>query len=75
MRCVKRCSFYLYGSWHSLKVIFFWRKVVGVHKCHRNMKNNSQLKATWVAKEMLEVFKARPHWPAKDIEETIKRAY
>ncbi|XP_057251731.1 uncharacterized protein LOC104908513 [Beta vulgaris subsp. vulgaris] len=39
------------------------------------MKKNRQLKATWVAKEMLEVFKARPHWPAKDIHETIKRAY
>ncbi|KAL2894863.1 hypothetical protein RDABS01_010772 [Bienertia sinuspersici] len=41
----------------------------------RNMKRNKQLKSTWVSKEMLEVFKARPHWPAKDIIEAIRRAY
>lgn len=73
--CDKSCPFYLYASWHSHKATFMVRKVVGVHHCHRNMKKNRQLKTTWVAREMLEVFKARPHWPAKDIIETVKRAY
>ncbi|XP_074290274.1 uncharacterized protein LOC141617004 [Silene latifolia] len=39
------------------------------------MESNRQLKSTWVAKQFLEVFKARPHWPAKDIIETVRRAY
>ncbi|XP_056690243.1 uncharacterized protein [Spinacia oleracea] len=39
------------------------------------MKKNRQLKTTWVAKQFLEVFKARPHWPAKEIMETIRRAF
>ncbi|KAL2925846.1 RNA-directed DNA polymerase from mobile element jockey [Bienertia sinuspersici] len=45
------------------------------NKARRNMKKNKQLKTSWVAKEMLDVFMARPHWPAKDIIETINRAY
>ncbi|KAL2922094.1 Transposase for insertion sequence element IS406 [Bienertia sinuspersici] len=39
------------------------------------MSRNKQLTTGWVAKEMLEVFKARPHWPAKEISDTIKLAY
>ncbi|XP_021746178.1 uncharacterized protein LOC110712061 [Chenopodium quinoa] len=39
------------------------------------MKKNRQLKATWVAKKFLEVFKNRPHWPAKEIVDCIKRAF
>ncbi|KAL2921884.1 putative dual-specificity RNA methyltransferase RlmN [Bienertia sinuspersici] len=73
--CVSGCPFKLYGSWHSHKATFIVKKVVWEHHCHRNMKKNKQLKTSWVAKEMLDVFKARPHWPAKDIIETIKRAY
>ncbi|KAL2922604.1 GTPase-activating protein BEM3 [Bienertia sinuspersici] len=34
-----------------------------------------QLKSTWLADQFLEVFKARPHWPASEIIETVRRAY
>ncbi|XP_048502702.1 uncharacterized protein LOC125498520 [Beta vulgaris subsp. vulgaris] len=73
--CDKSCPFYLYASWHSHKATFIVRIVVVVHHCHGNMEKKRQLKITWVAKEMLEVFKARQHWPAKDIIETVERAY
>ncbi|KAL2942453.1 Cortactin-binding protein 2 [Bienertia sinuspersici] len=75
VKCVKDCPFYLYASWHSQKASYLVKRVVSEHKCHRNMKKNRQFKSTWVANEMLEVFKARPHWPAKEIKDTIKRAY
>ncbi|XP_074287815.1 uncharacterized protein LOC141612968 [Silene latifolia] len=39
------------------------------------MERNRQMKSTWLAKQFLEVFKARPHWPAADIIETVRRAY
>ncbi|XP_021734705.1 uncharacterized protein LOC110698475 [Chenopodium quinoa] len=39
------------------------------------MKKNRQLKAKWVAEQFLEVFKTRPHWPAKEIVDCIKSAY
>ncbi|KAL2943240.1 hypothetical protein RDABS01_031588 [Bienertia sinuspersici] len=39
------------------------------------MKKNRQLTTTWMAKEMLLVFKVRPHWLAKEIAQTIKQAY
>ncbi|KAL2903346.1 Transposase for insertion sequence element IS1081 [Bienertia sinuspersici] len=39
------------------------------------MKKNRQLKAGWVAKQFLDVFKARPHWPAKEIQDTIRKAF
>ncbi|KAL2931260.1 Antiviral helicase SKI2 [Bienertia sinuspersici] len=73
--CVTSCPFKLYGSWHSNKASFIVKKVAGEHNCHRDMKKNKQLKTSWVAREMLDVFKARPYWPAKDIIETTKRAY
>lgn len=75
VKCIKGCPFYLYASWHTQKASYLVKKVVGKHKCHRNMRKNRQFKSTWVANEMLEVFKARPHWPAKEIKETIRRAY
>ncbi|KAL2923150.1 Ribosome maturation factor RimP, partial [Bienertia sinuspersici] len=35
--------------------------------------------ATWlvkkVARQLLEMFKSRPHWPAKEVVETVRRAY
>ncbi|KAL2902291.1 putative protein FAR1-RELATED SEQUENCE 10 [Bienertia sinuspersici] len=34
------------------------------------MVKNKQLKATWLAKQFLEIIKSRPHWPAKEIKET-----
>ncbi|XP_056686307.1 uncharacterized protein [Spinacia oleracea] len=39
------------------------------------MKKNRQLKDSWVAKQFVDVFKSRPHWPAKEIMECIRRAY
>ncbi|XP_021776378.1 uncharacterized protein LOC110740206 [Chenopodium quinoa] len=39
------------------------------------MEKNKQLKGSWLAEQLLDVFKARPHWPAKEIIETVKRAY
>ncbi|XP_021722785.1 uncharacterized protein LOC110690267 [Chenopodium quinoa] len=39
------------------------------------MEKNKQLKCSWLANQLLDVFKARPHWPAKEIIETVRRAY
>ncbi|CAH9106999.1 unnamed protein product [Cuscuta epithymum] len=75
VKCVDGCPFRLYSSWDSRRATFVVKTVVGKHNCHRNMKRNKQLKSTWVARQFLDVFKARPHWPAKEIIETVKRAY
>ncbi|XP_056694728.1 uncharacterized protein [Spinacia oleracea] len=75
VKCIKGCPFYLYGSWHSKLGTFLVKRVKENHTCHRNMKRNRQLKSSWVAREMLEVFKARPHWPAKEIMEAVRIAY
>ncbi|KAL2895892.1 NEDD4-binding protein 2 [Bienertia sinuspersici] len=39
------------------------------------MESNRQLKASWVAQQFLEVFKSRPHWPVKEIMDTVRLAY
>ncbi|XP_021728268.1 uncharacterized protein LOC110695318 [Chenopodium quinoa] len=39
------------------------------------MKKNRQLKDKWVAQQFLDVFKTRPHWPAKEIVDCIRRAF
>ncbi|XP_021750658.1 uncharacterized protein LOC110716347 [Chenopodium quinoa] len=39
------------------------------------MEKNKQLKGSWLAEQLLDVFKARPHRPAKEIIETVRRAY
>ncbi|XP_056690232.1 uncharacterized protein [Spinacia oleracea] len=75
VKCVTGCPFYVYASWDSRRAILVVKRVDGEHSCHRNMKRNRQLKTTWVAKQFLEVFKARPHWPASEIMETIRRAF
>ncbi|CAH9125871.1 unnamed protein product [Cuscuta epithymum] len=75
VRCVQDCPFRLYSSWDSRRATFSVKTVQKKHKCHRNMKKNKQLKSTWVSQQFLDVFKARPHWPAKEIIETVKRAY
>ena len=33
------------------------------------------MKAMWVAQKFVDVFKARPHYPTKEIMDTMKRAY
>ncbi|KAL2902443.1 Cullin-1 [Bienertia sinuspersici] len=49
--------------------------VKGEHTCVRNMERTKQMKTGWMARQFLEVFKARPHWPAKEIIESIRLAY
>ncbi|KAL2925593.1 hypothetical protein RDABS01_028641 [Bienertia sinuspersici] len=75
VKCAGDCPFYLYGSMHSRDRTWLVKTVVDSHTCHRSMSKNRQLTSTWVARQLLEVFKARPHWPAKEIIETVRRAY
>ncbi|XP_048492961.2 uncharacterized protein LOC125493548 [Beta vulgaris subsp. vulgaris] len=39
------------------------------------MESNRQMKSSWLAKQLLEIFKARPHWPAKEIMDTVRKGY
>ncbi|VFQ82313.1 unnamed protein product [Cuscuta campestris] len=39
------------------------------------MKGNSQLGSKWITKEFLDVFKAKPHWPAKEIQDAVKEKF
>ncbi|KAL2894211.1 putative hemoglobin and hemoglobin-haptoglobin-binding protein 2 [Bienertia sinuspersici] len=73
--CLPGCAFRLYASWDSGRDCFLVKSVDTGHCCIRNMEKNKQLKSPWLAQQFLEIFKARPHWPAKDIIETVKRAY
>ncbi|KAL2899215.1 Turripeptide VIII-01, partial [Bienertia sinuspersici] len=75
VRCSEGCPFWLYASWDSRRGSFVVKGVMNEHTCLRNMEKNIQLKSTWLAEQLLDVFKARPHWPAKEIIETIRRAY
>ncbi|KAL2900434.1 Nascent polypeptide-associated complex subunit alpha muscle-specific form [Bienertia sinuspersici] len=75
VRCVEGCSFKLYSSWDSRKASFVVKTVVDEHTCTRNMDRNRQLKSTWLAQQLLEVFKARPHWPANEIIQTVRLGY
>ncbi|KAL2928247.1 Isoleucine--tRNA ligase [Bienertia sinuspersici] len=75
VKCLPGCNFSLYASWDSATNCFIVKSVKSGHSCVRNMEKNKQLKSTWMAQQFLEIFKARPHWPAKDIIETVKRAY
>ncbi|KAL2928879.1 MutS protein-like protein 5 [Bienertia sinuspersici] len=75
VKCAGDCPFYLYCSMHSRDRTWLVKTVVDSHTCHRSMSKNRQLTSTWIARQLLEVFKARPHWPAKEIIETVRRAY
>ncbi|XP_074271777.1 uncharacterized protein LOC141595710 [Silene latifolia] len=75
VRCKKGCPFKLYGSWDNKLAAFLVKTVDPHHTCQRTMESNRQLKSTWLAKQFLDVFKAKPHWPAKDIIDTVRRAY
>ncbi|KAL2904729.1 Halomucin [Bienertia sinuspersici] len=75
VKCLPGCAFRLYASWDSGRDCFLLKSVDTGHCCIRNMEKNKQLKSPWLAQQFLEIFKARPHWPAKDIIETVKRAY
>ncbi|KAL2900866.1 Midasin [Bienertia sinuspersici] len=75
VNCLKGCPFKLYGSWDTRRGTFVLKSVVGEHTCSRNMERNKQLKSSWVASQLLELFKARPHIPAKEIQELIRRGF
>ncbi|KAL2898833.1 Large-conductance mechanosensitive channel, partial [Bienertia sinuspersici] len=75
VRCSEGCPFWLYASWDSRRGSFVVKRVMNEHTCLRNMEKNIQLKSTWLAEQLLDEFKAKPHWPAKEIIETIRRAY
>ncbi|KAL2925959.1 Plastocyanin [Bienertia sinuspersici] len=75
VRCKAPCPFRLYGSWDSRRGCFVVKTVVDEHNCVRNMERNIQLRSGWMAKQLLEVFKTRPHWPAQEIVDCIRVAY
>ncbi|KAL2895945.1 Mediator of RNA polymerase II transcription subunit 13 [Bienertia sinuspersici] len=75
VKCGEGCPFRLYASWESRRVTYVMKTIVQEHICVRNMERNKQLKSSWMAKQLLEIFKARPHWPAKEIIECIRMAY
>ncbi|KAL2892234.1 CREB-binding protein [Bienertia sinuspersici] len=74
-KCVLGCPFRVYGSWDNRRACFVVKSIDSEHTCSRNMVKNKQLKASWLAKQFLEIFKARPHWPAKELIETVRRVY
>ena len=65
----------MYSSWDSMRAYFVLKSVDSEHTYNRNMEANKKMKSTWLAEQFLKVFKARPHWPANEIVETIRRAY
>ncbi|KAL2901902.1 GTPase-activating protein SAC7, partial [Bienertia sinuspersici] len=73
--CAGGCPFRLYASWDTRRATFVLKTVKGEHTCVRNMERNKQLRTGWIAEQLLEVFKSRPHWPAKDIIECIRLRY
>lgn len=75
VRCNPGCPFRMYASWDNRRGALVVKSVEDQHTCLRNMQANRQLKSTWLAKQFLELFKARPYWPAKQIKETIRRTY
>ncbi|XP_074265461.1 uncharacterized protein LOC141587896 [Silene latifolia] len=75
VKCKGGCPFRLYGSWDYMQSCFLIKTVNNTHTCQRTMEKNRQLKSTWVAKQYLEVFKARPHWSASEIIDNVRRAY
>ncbi|KAL2937954.1 hypothetical protein RDABS01_021403 [Bienertia sinuspersici] len=75
VKCKSGCPFTLYASWDNNKASFVVKSTEPEQTCHRTMENNRQLKSTWLADEFLEFFKARPHCPAAEIIDTVRRAY
>ncbi|VFQ75657.1 unnamed protein product [Cuscuta campestris] len=73
--CVDGCPFKLFASWESRRGTFLLKAVNNTHLCTRDMMANRQLKSSWLAKDFLEVFKIRPHWPAKEIVDAVRKKY
>ncbi|KAL2896292.1 Large tegument protein deneddylase [Bienertia sinuspersici] len=66
------CPFRVYGSWDSRRASFVVKSVTGQHTCLRNMDRIKQCKSNWMAEQLLDLFKARPQWPAKEIIDCIR---
>ncbi|KAL2943151.1 Retrovirus-related Pol polyprotein from transposon TNT 1-94 [Bienertia sinuspersici] len=75
VKCTKGCPFKLYASWDSRRATFVVKSLTEEHTCSRNMERNKQMKSTWLADQLLEVFKTRTHWLDKEIIETVRLAY
>lgn len=67
VKCITGRPFKLFASWDSRRVCFVVKSIDDEHNCTRNMEANRQMTSTWLAKQFLEIFKSRPHWPAKDL--------
>ena len=61
VKSLPRCPFRLYASYDSWRAYFVVKSVDCEHSCKINMETNKQIKLTWLAKQFLEVFKARPY--------------
>ncbi|KAK9075525.1 hypothetical protein SSX86_003849 [Deinandra increscens subsp. villosa] len=75
VKCVNGCPFTLYCSFHKGIECYMVKKAKNQHTCHRSMSKNRQLTCRFVATEFLPLFKARPNWPAKDIQDDVKEKY
>lgn len=75
VKCKDGCPFRMYASWDNNSASFLVKSLEDQHTCHRTMEGNRQLKTSWLADQLLDVFKARPHWPAPQIVETVRTAY
>jgi MULE transposase-like protein/MuDR family transposase len=73
--CVSGCPFRLYASWDKKLAEYTVKSVTNTHTCQRNMEVNSRLRSKWVAVQMLEVFKKRPHISSNEIIDMIKSNY
>jgi MULE transposase-like protein len=73
--CVNGCPFKLYASWDKGLAAYIVKSVTPQHTCQRNMDGNRQLKSSWVAEQMLDVFKSRPHVPSSEIIDLVKQNY
>ena len=73
--CVEGCPFKMYGSWDKSSTSFVIKSVIPEHTCQRSMDGNKQLKSSWVANQMLEVFKSRPHIPSVERVDLVKKKW
>ncbi|KAK9077857.1 hypothetical protein SSX86_006195 [Deinandra increscens subsp. villosa] len=75
VKCVSGCPFRVYLSFAEKKSCFMVKSVKTEHTCQRNMTKNRQLSSEFVANEFLPIFKTRPHWPAKEIQDAVKEKF
>ncbi|KAK9067585.1 hypothetical protein SSX86_011696 [Deinandra increscens subsp. villosa] len=73
--CVQGCPFKVYLSFVEKKACYMVKSVTMEHTCQRNMNKNIQLTSSFIADELLPVFKQRPQWPAKEIQDAVREKY